>query len=310
MPQIDVTDANLELFHKGLSKIWRLFDPDTETYYPQLQLKRMPSREALEDFLSAGDFPLPGVVAETAPLPEVSREFPFPQRVRPFKVGYMWSVSYEAEEDDYYAQMSASVPALRLAFDMGKEKIYADRWNNATSTSATYANPDGLPLASENHRLCGEGVGQGTASNLSFSPFNPASVEAMRSAMIMQESHRGNPFPAPGPYDLIIHPAFISAAERMMKSDHQAGTDQNDPNVIGRKINRLVWSPFFTMPFQFGLRQAQADRQPFCSIERSGDLLEIWRDRRRQLLHHSITSRYIPFEAGWRGLRVSKGAGN
>lgn len=305
----ETTDRNLELFHKGLSKIWRMFDPDRPVYYPQLIRKRMSTKEALEDYLSAGDFPLPEVVDEGHPLPTVNREWAFPQRVRPFKVGFIWALSYEANDDDYYRQMSSSFMALRDAFDQAKEKIAADRWNNATSTDPAYANPDGLPLASENHRMQGQGVGQGTLSNLMYAPLNPTSVENMKAAMIMTKSHRGNVYSSPGPYDLIVSPARDAAADRIKGSPHQAGTDENDINVIGRSIVKVVSSPFFTNPLQWGLRQASDDKQPFAMLERTDDLVEVWRDRTRQIINHSISSRYIFFENGFRGLIVSTGGG-
>ena len=306
----EINDANINLHVRGLSGILKQYNPDRTQYYIDLQIKRMTTVEAYEQFIQSGDFPLATVLSEGQVVPDQSREWPFPFKVRPFKVGQGWSLSYEAWADDYYNEMDGTVEALKLAQNKTIERICADRWNNAQSTDPAYANPDGLPLAAVNHRLYGQGVGQGTASNLLNLPFNPNSVETIRSAMMLQPSHRGDPDPVDGPFDLIHHPSQIGAVQRCIKSNGWSGDPGDVINSIKGFIGKPVCNPYFQNPLQWGLRYSKADWQPFGILDRSSDLVEIWKQQSRQKIRHSVTRRFIAFERGWRGLIVSTGGGS
>ncbi len=303
----EINDANIQLHVRGLSGIIKQYNPNRTQYHTDLQIKRMTTVETYENYIQSGDFPLATVLSEGQVIPDQSREWPFPFQVRPIKIGQGWSISYEAWADDYYDEMDGTVEALKLAQNKTIEKFCADRWNNATSTDPAYRNPDGLPLLSAAHRLYGQGAGQGTAVNLLNLPFNPNSVEIMRSAMMVQPSHRGDPDPVAGPFDLIIHPAFLGAAERL-KGPGWSG-DPADIRTSIKFINRIVCNPYFQNPLQWGLRHSRADEQPFGILDRSSDRVQIWKQESKEKMRHSVTRRFIPFERGWRGLIGSTGGG-
>jgi hypothetical protein len=112
-----------------------------------------------------------------------------------------------------------------------------------------------------------------------------------------------------GPYDLMIHPAQNFLAERVLFSEGQQGTANNDANRIGRRIKKLISSPYFTNSTFFALRNSNARQQPFAVLERRALRVKVTEDTDLDIMKYRLTEMYAFYERGWRGFHYSAGTG-
>lgn len=301
-----VTPQTQALHIVGLEEIWPQYNVKLTDWWNQMALKVMSDSQLFLKFLQEGDFVIPPVVPEGKRIPDDNPQFPFPFQVQPVKVALGFRCSRLAWESDQYGKIKGSIRKLKLAFNKAREKFAADRFNNATSTSATYKNPDGLPLASAAHLLQ-----TGTASNIITGdpPFGPGALETMVEAQKMTVSHRGDPDPQVGPFDLLIHPNQEIFAERVVFSQGQSSTANRDDNMVGSRIRRIISNPYFTNTLAYATRTADSDSQPFCLLNQSGLRMTLEEDKGLDEMVYRFLESYIFFERGWRGLQYSDGSG-
>lgn len=299
-----VQNISSEIHRVGIEDIFEQYDQGMTSFWKDIAPYSVSTTQQLLYFMQEGDFGMAPVVGEDRPINDddffIGNKF----TVTPVKRGLGFSMSTEALESDQNKRLSKAVPALKRAFNKTREQAAANRINNATSTAATYVNPDGAALASTSHTYDG-----GTTSNLMTTAFGPTALEAMVQNMIQTLSHRGDPDPQMGPYDLMINPSQNFLAERILFSEGQQGTANNDANRIGRRIRKLISSPYFTSTTFFSLRDAAAPNQPFGVIERRGIRVKTEEDIDLDILKYRLTEMYVFFERGWRGYYHSTGAG-
>lgn len=298
-----IADSAL-LARVGLEDIFAQYNEGMTSFWKDIAPISTSTTQSYIQFLQEGDFMMAPVVGENSPISDDDIFYGNLKTVTPLKRGLGFSISTEAQETDQYGKLTNIIPKIKLAFNKTREQAAADRINNATSTAGTYVNPDGAALASTAHTA--DGANQ---SNLMTAAFGPTALETMVQNMILTESHRGDPDPQMGPYDLMIHPSQNFLAERVLFSAGQQGTANNDENRIGKRIRKLISSPYFTSSTFFALRNADKRQQPFAVLERRALKVRTEEDIDLDIMKYRLTEMYAFYERGWRGYHHSTGAG-
>jgi len=139
-----------------------------------------------------------------------------------------FSITEEAIEDNLYDSLSARyTKALARAMAYTKQVKGASILNNAASGS--YLGGDGVSLAATNHPL----VNGGTNSNKTSvtTDLNETSLEAAVIAIAAFVDERGLLIAA-RPRKLIIPPALMFVATRLLETELRTATSDNDVNAI------------------------------------------------------------------------------
>jgi hypothetical protein len=139
-----------------------------------------------------------------------------------------FSLTEEAIEDNLYDSLAARyTKALARAMAYTKQTKAAAVLNNGFSTD--YAGGDGVPLFSASHPL----VGGGTNSNLAGTPadLNETSLEAAVIQIAGWVDERGLLIAAK-PRKLIVPPASMFIATRLLETELRVSTADNDINAI------------------------------------------------------------------------------
>ena len=141
-----------------------------------------------------------------------------------------FSVTEEAIEDNLYDSLSARyTKALARAMSYTKQVKAASVLNNGFTNSANYYGGDGVPLFSASHPL----VSGGTNSNVPSTPtdLNETSLEAATIQIAAWVDERGLLIAAK-PRKLVIPPALMFVATRLLETNLRVGTTDNDINAI------------------------------------------------------------------------------
>jgi len=141
-----------------------------------------------------------------------------------------FSVTEEAIEDNLYDSLSARyTKALARAMAYTKQVKAASVLNNGFTNSANYYGGDGVPLFSASHPL----VSGGTNSNIPSTPtdLNETSLEAATIQIAAWTDERGLLIAAK-PRKLVIPPALMFVATRLLETNLRVGTTDNDINAI------------------------------------------------------------------------------
>lgn len=91
---------------------------------------------------------------------------------------------------------------------------------------------DGEALFDSDH-----GIEGGTASNLGSVALSADNLETAGVAYRAQVTHKGKPIVATGGMNLFVPPALMYRAQRIVSSNLQAQTANNDKNVVGVGVN-------------------------------------------------------------------------
>lgn len=185
------------------------------------------SDKAYEEFVESTTFGLPDIKNEGQAIRFDTDGEGYKTRLTSVVWGLGWMASREEVEDNQYESRAAR-RSRNLAYAMGqnKEIIHAAHFNNAFSSS--YLGGDGVALCSTAHPTA--------AGNKSNKPtvdadLSEASLEdELINARLMTNS-RGLKmyFRAK---ELVVPPQLSFVAERLLKSEKQSGTANNDINAV------------------------------------------------------------------------------
>ena len=141
-----------------------------------------------------------------------------------------FSVTEEAIEDNLYDSLSARyTKALARAMSYTKQVKAASVLNNGFTNSANYYGGDGVPLFSTAHPLVSGGTNSNTFSTQS--DLNETSLEAATIQIAAWTDERGLLIAAK-PRKLVIPPALMFVATRLLETTLRVGTTNNDVNAI------------------------------------------------------------------------------
>ncbi len=302
MPRTE--NAYSALHRIGLQDIFEQYNTGMTSWHADIAPQKISTKQQFYRFVQSGDFGLAPIVSQAAPIGDDDIWFGNQTDIYPVKRGLGFSLSTEALETDQYGELEKVVPKLKLAFNKTREQAAANIINFATFTGQ-YQGPDKKALAATDHPL-----DNGTDSNLITDAFSPLSLEKIVANMKQTKSHRGDPDPIMGPFVLFVHPSQEYYAMRVVNSAQLADTANNDKNVIGGRISKIVASPYFTNATFFGIRDANAAVQPFACLERRGLRVKTQEDIDNDVMKYRLTEMYAYFSKGWRGYHHSTGAGS
>jgi hypothetical protein len=141
-----------------------------------------------------------------------------------------FSVTEEAIEDNLYDSLSARyTKALARAMSYTKQVKAASVLNNGFTNSSNYYGGDGVPLFSTAHPLVSGGTNSNTFSTQS--DLNETSLEAATIQIAAWTDERGLLIAAK-PRKLVIPPALMFVATRLLETTLRVGTTNNDINAI------------------------------------------------------------------------------
>ena len=139
-----------------------------------------------------------------------------------------FSITEEAVEDNLYDSLSARyTKSLARAMAYTKQVKAAAILNNGFN--ATYAGGDGVALFSTAHPTVGGGVNSNTAAVQV--DLNETSLEAAVIQIAAWTDERGLLIAAK-PQKLVIPPALMFVADRLLKTEGRVGTADNDINAL------------------------------------------------------------------------------
>ena len=139
-----------------------------------------------------------------------------------------FSITEEAVEDNLYDSLSARyTKSLARAMSYTKQVKAASVLNNGFN--AAYAGGDGVALFSTAHPTVGGGTNSNTAAVQV--DLNETSLEAAVIQIAAWTDERGLLIAAK-PQKLVIPPALMFVADRLLKTDARVGTADNDINAL------------------------------------------------------------------------------
>ena len=139
-----------------------------------------------------------------------------------------FAITEEAIEDNLYDSLSARyTKGLARAMAYTKQVKAASTLNNGFS--AQFVGGDGVPLFSASHPLVNGGTNANTPSTQA--DLNETSLEAAVIAIAAWTDERGLLIAAK-PRKLIIPPALMFVATRLLETELRVGTNNNDINAI------------------------------------------------------------------------------
>ena len=186
------------------------------------------SERSFEEETKLAGFGSAPVKSEGSALAYDNAQEAFTSRYTHETIALGFSITEEAIEDNLYDSLSARyTKALARAMAYTKEVKGAAVLNNAFDSS--YKGGDGVELCSTAHPLVGGGVNSnepGVAADL-----NETSLEAAVIQIAGWTDEKGLLIAAK-PKKLIVPPALMYVAERLMKTELRTATADNDINAL------------------------------------------------------------------------------
>lgn len=186
------------------------------------------SERSFEEETKLSGFGAAGVKNEGASIDYDNAQEAWTARYNHETIARGFSITLEAIEDNLYESLSARyTKALARAMAYTKQVKGAAVLNNAFT--AAYTGGDGKVLCASDHPL----VSGGTNSNLlsTASDLNETALEAAVIQIAGWTDERGLLIAAK-PKKLIIPPALMFVATRLLKTENRVGTADNDINAI------------------------------------------------------------------------------
>ena len=141
-----------------------------------------------------------------------------------------FSITEEAIEDNLYDSLSARyTKSLARAMAYTKQVKASAVLNNGFTNSAAYYGGDGVPLFSTQHPTVGGGVNSNTPSTQV--DLNETSLEAAVIQIAAWTDERGLLIAAK-PKKLIVPPALMFTAKRLLDTELRVATADNDINAL------------------------------------------------------------------------------
>jgi hypothetical protein len=207
--------------------------------------------------------------------------------------------THEELKDNLYVKLTKNrVEKLRRAFHETKNIVATNVYNRAFNSG--YTGGDGVSLLNVAHPNMSGGTWQNKlAIDASFSQ---AAVEDMLILMMQAKDDRGYIEPLTGD-KLIVHPNNFFNAERVIKTPHQVGTNNNDINPImqGSYLQGgIISNPYLTATGPWFITTGCQDGM----IWQERETLDMWEDNDADTRNYKVAAyeRYAFLWANPRGL--------
>jgi hypothetical protein len=188
------------------------------------------SERSFEEETKLSGFSAAPVKSEGAAIAYDNAQEAFTARYTHETIALGFSITEEAIEDNLYDSLSARyTKALARAMAYTKQVKAASVLNNGFNTTGAYNGGDGVSLFNASHPL----VSGGTNSNVPATPtdLNETALEAATIQIAAWTDERGLLIAAK-PRKLVIPPALMFVATRLLETNLRVGTTDNDINAI------------------------------------------------------------------------------
>lgn len=287
-----------ELARVGLLENVKLYEEKDKPLYQALVGKTLSTRQAFEEILQEGDFPMAttwnegdGVAYSDFFTGNAKRYYPLMRAI-----GY--SVSKPAKFTDLYGVVSKPSRKMYQALKKAKEQKVANIFVNHTSTSFTGA--DGSALVSTTH-----GTRVGVSANrpatdigLGYLALAQAIQELMRT-----KSHEGDPYAITGSFKLVVPPELADLAHRVAEP-HMGKIPQsanNDKAWASGMVSGVLVNQYLTSTSAWWLL-IDGEDNPIRLLNRIPLFTESDYDMDNQKFKFVVGEEYDAFWNDWRGI--------
>jgi len=301
--QGNIGSTQIKLHKAGLlDEIVRVYgDEQGKTaFYKDICGDEISSKQAYIEKLQVSDFGMAPIIDEGSRGVYDDLRTPYSKTYAALKRFFGFKVSTEALESDEKKVIMA-MPMLALALHKTKEQAVANVLVQATNTSTDYAGPDSFPLAYASHPYEG-----GTYSNVTTNLLSYTNLETGIQQLMGQKSHRGDPWPATGPYILVVPTGQAGYANRLVNTMGIAGSANKDVNWAGGLISKVSVNPYLTDSDAWYLIDTKSNKI-FLLKRRAATTHETY-DEDYDAMKYTVTEIYIPHFGDWRGVYVSTGS--
>lgn len=302
--QITTPDLHIKLMREAIP----IYRKKKSSFYTEC-VKEESTTKYYERYRQFGDMTTPLIVNEGEDFTVTDFDSPYAADIYPKKRGLAFEVSTEAlESEQGYGVLAGKVPLLSLSMNKGLEYAAANKiLNNATSTTTDYVGMDAVALASTAHPLA-----SGTASNRGVSSVDVAlgitTLEQAIEQLGQQVSHKGDPYPMVGPFNLYVPYALSHLAKRLAGAENLPQGNDNDPNPAGRSIAKVIVMPYATgSSTHWALRSADDDEHGITLLRKRALRVRTF-DKDNDMTKITVSEIYAFFHKDWRGYWYSAGA--
>lgn len=291
------------LLFEGLKN---LFEDELAAYpdeYPQL-FDVVSSEQRYEERPQITGFGLAPVKPEGSPLTYDSAQEGYTSRLTnvPFSLGF--KITREAVRDNLYMDVGARyVRWLGRSMKLTKENVCANVYNRAFDNN--YLGGDGIELIADDHPSLSGDQSNILSSNATLSE---ASLEDLCIQIMKATDDRGLRIQL-RPTRLIVPTDLYFEAARILRSELQSGTANNDINVLRAMgtIPEIATNHYLTDENAFFIRTDIPSEEGMIFQQR--DPLEFDEDNEFDTKNfcYSAYERYTAGWASWRGLYASNG---
>lgn len=274
-------------------------------FWPEM-FYRTTSTMMYEEFVSGNTFGHVPVKDEADNIAYASESQAFTHQVTPVIYAMGYQVTYEEGKNDLYETLGKRRGArLALAFQRTKEVVHANLFNRAFNSSYTFG--DGKELCATDHPTY-----FGNQSNELSTPadLSEAAVEDLCILIRKAVDNVGNKINLM-PEKLVYAPDNCFNATRILESDLQSGTANNDVNAIKSRgpIKKHMDNPYFDDSDAFFILTdiAQTD-QGLVHLEREGFQMDRDNDSDKLVEKHYGFEWYARTCADFRSVYGSPGA--
>lgn len=290
-----------KLLWPGINAIYGKAYNDYPEEWKSLGFEVNKSSKAYEEDVGLSSFGLAGVKTEGGPISYDTERQGFTTRYNHVVYALGFIITREIYEDDQYDQVGKrKANALARSMKQTKEIVAANIFNRAAT--AGYTGGDGVTLLNASH----PNVAGGTWSNMptTAADLSEAALEQAYIDIAAFRDDRGLLIAAK-PKKLIIAPANMFEAKRILGSDGRVGTDNNDLNAIKTMsvIPEFTVNHYLNDPDQWSIVTDVPDGLKY--FERRGDQFEMDNDFDTENAKYKATARY---SFGWSDPRCFYGS--
>lgn len=301
MSGVITSSSFAKLLWPGINAIYGKAYNDYPEEWKSLGFEINKSSKAYEEDVGLSSFGLAGVKTEGGPISYDTERQGFTTRYNHVVYALGFVITREIYEDDQYDQVGKrKANALARSMKQTKEIVAANIFNRAAT--AGYTGGDGVTLLSASH----PNVAGGTWSNMptTAADLSEAALEQAYIDIAAFRDDRGLLIAAK-PKKLIIAPANMFEAKRILGSDGRVGTDNNDLNAIKTMsvIPEFTVNHYLNDPDQWSIVTDVPDGLKY--FERRGDQFEMDNDFDTENAKYKATARY---SFGWSDPRCFYGS--
>lgn len=230
MTGVITTGAHPKALRPGVRKfVMGKYDEHPKEYAEIFDMQT--SRMKYEEDVEIAGFPFAAIKDEAASISYASHSQGFTKRYTHVAYGLGYMLTREERDDNLYKQAFNRGEMLAFSFMSTKETVAANVLNRAFNSS--FVGGDGKELLATDHPL----KGGGTMSNelAVAADLSEASLEDLMIQIMEATNSLGHKI-AVRPEKVIVAPANVFNADRIINSTLQSGTANNDKNAVRGRI--------------------------------------------------------------------------